>query len=286
MFLVGGSQEFQDAREEFLGTGNYNNRQDIVRGLDRLRRCTEPEAIYVCSLHGDRAPKTVDEARTVFSEESQHPVDLCYLALLEPGIAWSGLKQSADFGHPYACAIMSATSHDQKNEIAYAQRAATTGDRRGMYQLAACDADASENDLLFRSASLGYAHAMYNYAFTRYGRSDLNRYMWLEKALVHGNDVTVTDVTAVIASVLTFKTNATIQFACGRIIKRQGKKMKWTTKEEKDRAKVAVSIYTATYNRARAATLTWLMCAPRLGIYKDVARLIGRLLIEATISFL
>ena len=93
--------EFYDARDLFVGKGNYHLKQDLTEGWRRLRACAHEEALYVCSLFPEGPPASAQEAKRVFLAQGENVVALCYAGLMN-GVDRELLRRAAEKGHLFA----------------------------------------------------------------------------------------------------------------------------------------------------------------------------------------
>ena len=69
----------------------------------------------------------------------------------------------------------------------------------------------------------------------------------------------------------------------GRMVKGHEEKAHISHRPTVDRI---VRMYDSCIERAREAVLCWMLCARRLGLYKDVARVVGRMVWEGRGEFM
>lgn len=276
--------EFYDARDLFLGLAGGTIRADhrLVEGFWRLQKSKHSEAQYVCSLFSDGPPVSYT---TAFETLYRHGglVGFCYAGILYRRMDM--IKQAAELGHPLALGYvaMEGWSWNDGDTVEWAQRAADAGDRLGMYILANClwyDEYATTNDnkealqLYHQSARLGDLDGMIQYGQLKFCKFEAKRYYWLGRAA--GKSQEWGRVLYEAGKHVQFYNgqSAEVLLMIGRVIKKW--KRSTMAPEKEAVATNAVRLYDTCIARARNAVLCWLQCASKVGLYKDVARLIAQ----------
>ena len=272
-------EEFCDARDELL---NSNLVDDLESRLERLRKSNHPEALYICSLLGHKKfTRRLDILHVLEPHAVTCPIVACYYGMLLPESNTEWIKRSAKQGFAYAQVQRSWINLNFK----YANAAADQGDRTGMFLLAKCyengrdvEMDKKRAGLLYRrSAYLGFKHAMIWCA--QYGYCDFAFeiiYFYGRVAQKGGQAWYFLDVC----------TNGPITCVMGYMLKGHVTTKNafnyWLCDSTMIAVNKALDLHTRCKQAHQQRTLTWLMISKRLGICRDVARLIGTLLLHPT----
>jgi hypothetical protein len=289
--------KFYEARDYFLGSGNYIS-PHFIDGLKLLKACQHEEARYVCSLFLNFTDEELVHCnvRKTFLEQGEHPIALCYA-----GICGFGdmilVEKAAKMDYPYAQGWMATLGGAIGFE--WAKKAASNGDRIGLYELG-CRFELYEQDktnaiaAYRKSAELGYIHGMRAYAST-FEKTNPERYFWLERvthpcqnrralyfeAIQHME--MYEDGRGCIPVLLTlgkmFKGNINVskQVIFGTAA---------CSKTDVEILCKCVTLYEVCIQDATDAVLAWMFAAKQLGFCRDVARLIGTLVWDNRSDFI
>ena len=303
--------EFYNARDQFLGQGNYRNwfnSDSSFLGLQRLRKCQHPEAIYICLLFkkydNEKNKLWITDFVNVLEKDfrdTDNLVTLCYFGIIMSGYDSPSLEliQAAKRGHPFALANMANRSILQR--LHFGNMASKLGDRLGSYELGVYYRLEGKTELAAlafkQSAELGLKSAMIEYACLAFNKTDPGRYLWLSRA-----DLAGIPGTSLLSSICEnwwiLKDCFDVYFVIGRALKNHVYKfMRWSeelvgwAKETKPLALVgwakeiqplalqSIALHTDWCERAKESTLCWLMITKhsnvRPFICKDVAFMIA-----------
>lgn len=304
--------EFYDARDQFTGWPDMiiHTEENLAEGLCRLRASRHPEAVYVCSLFPEHLPqpKTAKDFEVVFLAQGEHPWALCYAGLLGVEEDWEAVEpvmtRAANLGNAYAWAWMGIVlpefvgdRYDTDDMLRFTQRAAQGGDRTGLAFLGdllieednGCEMDAVAAVAAYKEAArLGYSKGMFSFGKHGFSKTDPDRYLWMGRAArkEHGfwsgffRDASKHFMQSEPLSV-------PVMLMMGRLLKgvesisiAGAGYVKHKTEEEIDAnmiREVVVMLYGACMTKAQKAVVCWIMCAKRLGLYRDLSTLIGRM---------
>jgi hypothetical protein len=235
--------EFLDARDEFLWLGNYiliANRMSI--GLKRLERCTEyEEAMWIVSTFGDIP--NICEARCIARLNGQTSYYAMVYCFLITGTYTMGDTLPRLSGHPLILGIFEDTR----------ELAASKGDRNALFRLGQYE----------KAALLGHYGAIRK-MYRKYQPNDTMFWQWmgrLSKEEFCGN----------ISWLLTDREQyqASVIYTIGKICFQRG--------YDGSHMDIAIRQYKYINQLASNAVIYWMMVAKHLGIYRDVAKLIGQL---------
>lgn len=266
-----------DAREAFF----YESTR---KGIDMARECVddEEEAAWLCSvtpMH-DWSGRSWRDA--FLSLPVQDARTMCYAALITPGIDLRLLKQAADLGFPYAQA-MHATLNSYPDNVEYYTNAAKNGDRYALFLIGLdCrygPTDGKEKDAcLKRSAELGCPDAFYSHGLYNFPRHDPLRYTWFWKSIQCGQHVPeILDRMAEVCICLRTNDECHDRDDMGPAVYTIGSYLRKEPQSNHDLI-FAVEYYKQQTLRLRAAINTWTWVARRVGVVKDIRRLIANML--------
>lgn len=281
--------EFYDARDQFLGYGNGDCKQDVHAGYRRLLASRVPEAQFVCSLLPQGPCSDKVELKHVFMSYGDHPIALCYAGIVFD-FDLVMLRRSAVLGHAVAMAVFSTCVASYVDTFEWAERSARLDDRLGWYRLGMCHLygkgckmdDSAARNALKRSAELGYADGMREYS--RFSHISVpEQCMWLGRAAVvdgywmplarKATEYLETDEYAAL-------------FTMGTIFTKHQNVFEYDLENPLDSVSKVMNLYKDCIIAAKDATHCWLLCARRLHFYKDVAQLVARLVWAARPTFM
>lgn len=266
--------EFYNARDQFLGHGNYLGRQDMVCGLDRLRLSHHPEAQYVSRLFPNGVPAKTIEAMDIFLAQGRHPIALCYAGLV-CYTSVSHLVEAASLGHPHAQSYVIHCTRTPGRRLDAIKEAATVGGDRMAYCALGDFLWNNDRDAAIAaykvSAHLGYGHGMHMYAKRGFTIAYPERYKWYaQSAGITGEWSKFLRKTRQQLQLYDHgKGHPAVLLMIGRMLKDQEK--------ERYSAERVVHMYRCCIVKAREAVLCWLLCGRRLGLYKDVNQMVARM---------
>lgn len=256
--------EFFDARDQFLGTATLS--LDIKGGFSRLSKSKHPEAVYVTSLF-PTPPKNVFDVLDRLKECGDHPIALYHLGCL------TGEREmfvrAAMLGHPGAMYRFGRTCQYRSDERRSWLEKAAMADERGslLYYASYIENSREKNRMILRGAQLGDPEAMMACA-DMYDESDARRYDWIKRALMRG----------VYPDWVRLLRNADAPSVTSYLIgKTFGSLMSViaTSPYIQDRLLNCTHVFYNWNRDARESVMCWMGVAKRLGLYRDVARLIG-----------
>lgn len=226
---------FYNARDLFLAVGNYSRREHDIKGLHQLRELSHPEALWMTRILEDC--ESFEQIITCLESYSDDATCILYLGCLTRN--WMLVNDAAEVGHPLACSLV------RPEEAKYA---ADQGDRMALRR----------TGRMYEAAKLGDWEAIRNYNADNaktdptvwHLRSNLPQ--WEFEAMVNYVE-------------LRYDPYSSVLYTIGGICKRKGY----------DKNVLIIRIYDRFNRLAREATLCWMAVAKRLGLYRDVARLIG-----------
>ncbi len=294
-----------EVRDTLLGH-NFKT-QDITKAVALAQDCKHPDAVWLSSVCKDVS--SIDQAREVFLSHQDDARALCFAWWLtdkhDREADWSLIRRSSQMGFPLACcALCERVWDDDGNErVRLAQFAAEQQERDGIFLFACClqmrvclnlnDLKRARDNHLI-AAELGYVFAARNLSVLMDGESeDLARWIWSGRAASHG--WTMTFIPNFPTPVLEFASgsgNASVVFVIGRVLKGKVDKKNreilgqylLTFDSYSGPATKAVSFYEWQIESARLAVDAWVLVGKRLGIIKDIRRLIGQLIWEARLE--
>lgn len=250
---------FFDARDEFV-------HGDKPKGLAMLRACDHPEAVEICRLFESMDPKTNEDVREVIVQAKQNGdyIGICYSALFS--LNFEDLRATVELKHPYAMALLVAR-HGRYIPTCFQLLAtsARMGDRFAICALGFgfMKSDRKKAADCFRVAiQLKEPLARAGHAFFTMDIDDPKRYV----------EVGETCVTSYLTSRYLLDDadlySDELPFACVFMIGRYLRDQKPSSE--------SVHLYKTWIHDAQEAVFAWLLVAKRLGLYRDVARLIAQ----------
>lgn len=253
--------EFYDARDQLLGVGNYYADKDEIMGKYRLNKSMHPEAVWFMESYGHL--------------DRNDPRSLCYHGVDEQDPEL--LEIAANLGHPLAQALCDLS-----------EEAALQHDRIGLYNfgmyLIEDDNHALGNTMIHESAKLGYADALVAVGDVTY--DPFEKFVWYEKASRKGEPDRF--ISTLKDCLVSYDRGEPVD---GRILYHAYHHMDWDGSFLHERfihdtsiCNRVVDLCKALDVKARRATLAWMLVAKRLGIYRDVARLIGRMIWDGRVT--
>jgi hypothetical protein len=277
-----------NARDRFLG----RNMQmlDLCEGLALAQKCDHPEGAWLVSLFPGGAPQTLGEARAALLAHAKDPRALAFAAALGAVGSHAMLLRAASAGYPFAQSEYAARLFGVER-VAWAEKAAKNGDASGMCILAQClsEGNGCEKDqnraqqLWHRAALLNDVIAQHNVAKVMFGPGDHRRYNWLCRAAAggyyHSIFETVWEAEQMAAAA---PRNTRALFAIGAGAQRQVDQTHMTVFGRRFLAfpgvLVALEVYEETCSKAREGLESWTGVARRLGVSRDVRRIVSKLL--------
>lgn len=269
--------EFYDARDQFLGRGNSLRHQDTVQGLKRLQASRVPEACYIGNLFWS-IPRSREEIKRVLLA-NPNATTLAYAGMVN---GWDEdlVQQAVDMGNTYAMGEM-ANRLNVLAETAFrlAKAAADAGVRGGLAMLAfcydkglGCKADGIRSRAAYKQATeLGDAHGMTMYAVQAFLPDNPERYRLLGRAA------------CLTSSWYTFDNDVSryvsiyyAQGSCPSVLITVGSFLKERPCVPSTQMSQIIDAYNQCMYKTRNAVLCWILIARKMGLYKDVARLIAQ----------
>ena len=216
---------------------------DLARFFELALECDHPDARLLCSIIDPTW--TEISTRTVLCWHENQVARLYGMDMSDYRPAPIGID------HPLFCSGFESVIFD---------------DPRGLVNMGKHTRDAR---WFRKAADMGSRNGMRYYARAVYKIDDIRRYQWLERSNPKTAGIILGPQEI---QYLKHNEQGAIKYYIGRILDS-------LTCSDVDYG--AVSYYQRELRNAQRATITWLLCAPRLGIYKDLAHLIGRLLYAA-----
>lgn len=234
-------------------------------------------------------------------------VAICYASLIL-GYNEGLCKRACEMGNAHAMGVMSQYYLALPTSFDLLLLSAQNGDRVGLRCLAyyyeygiGCDIDTPRAMSLYKQAALLHdSEAMYIYAYKAFKKDDPCRYLWLGRAAQRGKFYSTLKTFSYNQNIESglFMKEAVIHLTdydngkgCGPVLFMIGKMCKsflpkfGLSKEDRLVGYKIVNLYEDSCESARDATFCWILCAKRLGLYKDVSLLIGRLVWERRDTF-
>lgn len=284
--------QWLEIRDLFFGRNRFD--MDIPRSLKLASSCSHPEAQWLSGLFSGRKVQTADEARNVFLAQPEDDARaLCFGEMI---LEWNNerdvdrLRRSSELGHSFAQAMF-AWKLDGKERFKLAEAAAAQRERDGFRCLGCCFEDGvgceknleKAKECFLICAELGHAAAMESLGGL-FEKSDPQRWFWLGLAAENGESEWF--LSGFGEQVLAFDSGsgrAAVVFAIGRALKGR---VNFSTSQAFGRycsiepANRAILFFTFQLSSCRKAVDTWTIVASRLGVVRDVRKLIGQLIWE------
>lgn len=128
--------EWLEIRDYLLGDNQVTD--DVERALQLASSCLHPLAQWLVHIVAGRKVTTQHQMRAIFAEHPQHPLAVCFAAILSYPFDLVALRRSADeLGCAYAKARLVIHSEgDDAFRLAF--ESASAGEREGLYMLGNC----------------------------------------------------------------------------------------------------------------------------------------------------
>ncbi len=293
-----------DVRDSLLGQNA--RKQNIKKALALARDCKHPDAVCLTSICEGKDVSTKEEAREVFRQQQASTNNdaraLAFLWMLDDdGLKdVSLLRRAAEMGNAFACSTSVQFLQLEKKEEAFysAQCAAAQHERDGFFWLGKCFGEGIGCDQDFHlakqhllvAAELGHTSAAENYAMSFDG-SDTLRWVWLTRAASRGLTYFFARLFSIpVQQYFSGSGSASSVFLIGYALKgkidsRKGKILGVQCDLSFiDSANRAVSFYESQFKAARLAVNTWTLVGIRLGIFKEIRKIIGTLIWDARVD--
>ncbi len=236
-----------------------------------------------------REEKRREQARNVFLAHEDDARAVCFawwmLSDDEAVADLSMLRHAADMG--YAFALSTLASHEDSRRLALA--AVSKGERDGFFQLGhlLCHEDknlALGKENLLIAAELGELNAVGEYGLS-FGEFDPERWLWLGRAALRGY---FTNFLELFPKQILERSSPVKLFLIGRALKGNvdvenqrifGVKFDFIIVT--DVSQRAVNFYMCQVESARLAVDAWVVIGKRLGVVKDIRRVIASLIWDA-----
>jgi hypothetical protein len=257
----------------------------LNKGLRLARESQHPDARWMASLFPAEPEVTLRRMREVMREQGDDARALYFVWVLERELAHEPLVRAAEMGYAPAQASLSARASTAPEAFLWAQRAASQGDRRGVYRLGKCFAeglgcavDIRRALLLYKSAAeMDLKEAMDDYGALAFGALDWERYLWWGRAIERGRFVPEfsRSVVRLLPSFEKGENGRILHTAApmirGMLEKRPGN---WGELESLERT---MQVHNAMLLRARHAVDCWSMAGRRLRVVKDMRVMIAKM---------
>ncbi len=290
-----------DVRDTFFGENE--RKQDITAALALARDCKHPDAEWLTSIFEGKNVSTVEDARKVFLCCENDARALCSAWSLTED-RWkdlSSLFRASEMGNVFACSVLCFHVWEEKKEEAFrlAQLAASQHERDGFYWLGCCFRNglgfkkdlnlAKEN--LFIAAELGHVWAAAEFG-DMLGEFDPFRWLWWDRAALRGYSYSFfRSFSKQVRAFFSGSGNASVVFLIGRALKgniNMEKKQIFESTRKFDSlivpANQALSFYDFQIKSALSAVDAWTIIGIRVGIFKDVRKLIGKIIWDARVE--
>jgi hypothetical protein len=280
-----------DALDTLIGARGPSR---YAEGVEMARECEHPDAVWLASLFPGGATVTRQTVVKAVQELQEDPRAV-YIAWMLAYRPEGSLCPAAETGYPPAQAQMAAECEDGAEALAWAEKAAASGDRCGLYRLGriwhtgrGCVADEQKAlELYRRAAELGDGMAQYAYGMSAFDNPDPERYRWLGRASLRGFGQWY--MAAVIDLLPSFKTGE-----LGRVLQVVGPVLRELLDKQRDKPEVfgelleeqldmlrrIAALHAAMLERARHAILCWGVVGLRAGLVKDMRVMIANMLWE------
>lgn len=212
----------------------------------------------------------------MFVSRGDDAIALCYAGFVY-SVKQYVIEQAALLGHPLAMGWM-ADDLKTEEECRWAKLAAEAGDRRGLCASGSIlwDNNRFEDALVLfkRSADLGCASGMFCYGLYAYDNRDPRQYEWYARSARASDSWSVFMLRA---SQLLYDYSEgqcpfDVLFVLGRALVDQVQRVPTGDRHSATRL---VGMYKTCLYSARQGVLCWLLCAKKLGLYRDVSQLIA-----------
>jgi hypothetical protein len=325
--------EFYNARDQFLGIGNYTRRQSISNGLVRLRRfeTTTQEAEWVLkimrrcqtyfwslSAHDNVKASQIFLERSAEPECSKEEKAMCltyYGILLQ---TTHRVREAATLGNAMAQVRMTEDVLDESdaaNDVEVEEwltKSRLQGNRvafwlsgnwiekKGLRGMREDEPPPTEDDRLEalhfykQGADLGHGYSMFEYGRLGFSIFNPERYQWYGRAARNGWTCRLVKAAKMIVVMYDKYADLRVVHALYTIGKEFNHNVLGNFVFEKHVSANLLSNNKAPYvtrtvylykkwkRRAKEAVYSWMFCASRLGLHRDVARLIGTLVRNGT----
>lgn len=288
-------KEWLVIRDMFFGQNCVE--QNIAKALGLAKACKHPDAQYLANLFAEQDVTTQADAYTIFSQQPETDARaLCFGASfgIHSNVDCKNMQQAAQLGYAFAQSSMIDYLPMTNDSIQIAISAVENRERDGFFLLAHLlqlhEIHEKDNDdarkYYLIAAQLGHVKSMIGYVHCFFGRN-LDGWTWSSKAAKLGD---ASDFLRVFCKHVRAKTSHSpeIMFVMGKTFNGNicdeqqslfGRKMIDLSKINP--AKRVVEFYKNQLAAYRAAVDTWTMIARRLGVVKDMRRMIGSMIWNA-----
>ena len=279
-----------DVRDTLLGQNH--KKQDIAKALALARECKHPDAVWLSSIFEGKGVSSEEGAREVFLSTDDDSRSLCF-AWCMAETRWRDLSllvRAAEMENAFALATLAVELGFEDVEVSFrlAQRAAAQCERDGFFRLGYYLACGHGCELNFKLACANYliaAELGCVLSATYYGASmdlsDPSRWLWMGRAASRGLPYPFLDAFSGCDS-------ASGVFVIGRALRGnidlEKKEIFGSPRSFRSIVSAAIrafSFYDTQINRARLAVDSWTLVGIRVGIVKDVRKLIGKIIWES-----
>jgi hypothetical protein len=280
-----------DALDKLLVNSRSDHVEDFVRSA---RDCQHPDAQWVASLFPAETAVTLPRMRVVMLEQGGDARALYFVWATPPlgrGLLHEPLVRAAEMGYAPAQASLSARAASPQEAFWWTERAASQGNRLGIYQLGKCFVEGRgcavdlprAIELYRRAAELELPEAMHEYGEVAFGERDWERYLWWGRALERGRIFSFLrfsqSVVGLLPSFEKGELGRVLHTVAPVIAKRLGAV---GTHEygfrlvESECARI-LQLHGAMLDRARRAIDCWSIVARRRGVVKDMRVMIAKM---------
>jgi hypothetical protein len=254
--------------------------------LERARTCAHPDAQWLSALYPVEAVQeiTFDYLAVLEAQKSSDPRVLFFLgAALDNG----KLRESAELGYVPAQALMSEVAETPDEQCMWAEKATQSANRNALFQLAlhlltgqGCERDVARAERLLRqAASLGHTGAAMRLGKEFYAHDDWLRYHWFGVALEGRFPAARRALRSAALRMVRWydrrECTGRPLFEIGRALERDQGRPKDAAQESVQRC---VELYRQWVALAEEAIRCWTAVGRRLGVGRDMRRLIAQLL--------
>ncbi len=262
--------------------------EDLSLVLEKARKCVHPDAVWLLETLKDR-PLVRDRFLFAHCQDQNDPRVLCFSAVCDGFWNIRKWKQAADSGYPFAQAKL--VQHVQPSEaLSLAQKSAAANEREGLYALALLYAqgkvvptDVEMAKACFeRAIVLGHGWAAAHMASfsPRFSLECIKYWCLAARSGFCSSDIasSLSNHNVMANRSCVFVLGAAVKFLINSSEKRA---LFRETFKNVANALVAVAFFETQVGAARAAVDEWTKVAIRLGIIRDVRKLIAKLVWDA-----
>jgi TPR repeat protein len=278
-------------RDTLLGQ-NYAPK-DFKKALELAAVCEHPNAVWLTKLFAGRDVNTDAEVREVFLGCKTDPRACSFAAALYL-LSWDECGRAADLGDAFAQARMASRTRGEER-FRFAEKSAAQGERDAFVMLGFCyqHGEGCEKnvgmakDCYSIAAELALVEGMCEVG-KLFDKSDQQRCFWFGRAAVSGSAFCF--LVEMVKQIRTFNSghgHANVVFAIGRLLKGQIDSEMGTIFAKHAHfdyfrfANQALQFYEFQVESYRKAVVSWTIVGLKVGVVKDIRKMIGKMIWEA-----